>query len=263
MEYFVQCWSGGKDSTASIILAHENGEPINEILFVEVMYDLKRDISGENPEHINFIKNIAKPLFESWGYKVTIIRSEKDYLSCFNRKIERPTKYMDHKGKKFGFPAVGGCCYVKRDLKLKPMEKYLKNIKGELIQYVGIAKNEPGRLKALKQGRISLLDKYEYTEEAAMDLCKKYNLLSPGYEFSKRGGCWFCPNAKLEEHRQINKIMPNIWQEFITLEKEDVAYGKWNSYTKETLKQRDEKIKWEDAQISLFDLGIIKYKEEE
>ena len=32
------------------------------------MFDRKRGISGERPEHIDFIKNKAKPLFESWGY---------------------------------------------------------------------------------------------------------------------------------------------------------------------------------------------------
>ena len=63
-------WSGGKDSTASIILAHEHQEPLDSIIFVEVMYDLKNGISGENPNHIKFIREKAKPLFESWGYRV-------------------------------------------------------------------------------------------------------------------------------------------------------------------------------------------------
>lgn len=65
---YLSCWSGGKDSTASIILAHEHGEPLDIILFSEVMFDRKRGISGENPEHIRFIKD-TKPLFESWDMK--------------------------------------------------------------------------------------------------------------------------------------------------------------------------------------------------
>lgn len=42
-------WSGGKDSTASIILAHIHHLPITEIVFCEVMFDKSRNISGEIP----------------------------------------------------------------------------------------------------------------------------------------------------------------------------------------------------------------------
>lgn len=47
---YIASWSGGKDSTASIILAHEHGEPLDLIIFSEVMFD--ENISGELPEHI-------------------------------------------------------------------------------------------------------------------------------------------------------------------------------------------------------------------
>lgn len=63
----IASWSGGKDSTASIILAHEHNEPLDLIIFSEVMYD--ENISGELPEHIDFIKNKAIPVFESWGFE--------------------------------------------------------------------------------------------------------------------------------------------------------------------------------------------------
>lgn len=61
---YIASWSGGKDSTASIILAHEHNEPLDLIIFSEVMFD--REISGELPEHIDFIKSKAIPLFEKW-----------------------------------------------------------------------------------------------------------------------------------------------------------------------------------------------------
>ena len=47
---YIASWSGGKDSTASIILAHEHNEPLDLIIFSEVMFD--ENISGELPEHI-------------------------------------------------------------------------------------------------------------------------------------------------------------------------------------------------------------------
>ena len=67
---------------------------------------------------------------------------------------------------------------------------------------------------------MSLLNKYGYTEEMAKQKCIEYGLLSPCYKYSKRGGCWFCPNAKLSEHREIKRLYPKIWEEFVSLEKE-------------------------------------------
>ena len=236
-------WSGGKDSTASIILAHEHNEPLDTIVFCEVMYDLKNNISGENPQHIKFIREKAKPLFESWGYKVDILRADRDYLDFFHRIIEKPRKHMDHKGKKFGFP-VFGLCGVKRDLKLKPIKEYYKGIPGDVIQYVGICADEKRRLLSLhsQTGRISLLDKYGFTEQMAREKCEEYGLLSPCYQFSNRGGCWFCPNAKLAEHREIKKLYPDVWNQFVSLENEDnVANYKYNVYGK-TLHEIDEEL---------------------
>lgn len=240
---YICSWSGGKDSTASIILAHLHNEPLDMILFSEVMYDKKRNISGENPRHIDFIKNKAKPLFESWGYEVKILRAERDYLDCFNRIIEKPRKHLDHKGKKFGF-ALTGLCGVKRDCKEKPIKDFYKNIKEQVVQYVGICTDEPKRLVSLHKSdnKVSLLEKYGYTEQMAKELCIEYGLLSPCYELSKRGGCWFCPNAKLAEHREIKELYPDIWNEFVALEDADnVANSKWSIYGT-TLKEIDKKI---------------------
>lgn len=237
-------WSGGKDSTASIILAHEHNEPIDVIVFSEVMFDLKNKISGENPRHIEFIRKIAKPLFESWGYNVVILHAERDYLDFFNRIIERPTKHPENRGKKFGFP-VYGCCGIKRDLKLKPIQEYCKKIKEPVVEYVGICADEKKRLEAMhkKTNAISLLEKYEYTEKMAMEKCKEYGLLSPCYELSKRGGCWFCPNAKLPELGEIKRIYPEIWRRFVELEEQEgkVANNLFNPF-RESLHEIDARL---------------------
>lgn len=232
-----------------------NNEPLDIILFSEVMYDKKRGISGENPRHIDFIKNKAKPLFESWGYEVHILHAEKDYLQCFNNIIEKPTKILTNKGKKTGFPLTG-LCNVKRDCKERPIKEFLKNLNDKNIQYVGICSDEPKRLESLHKlnNRVSLLEKYGYTEDMARQLCEEYGLLSPCYELSKRGGCWFCPNAKFEEHKEVRRVNPSLWKEFISLEKENnLANYKWNLYRDMTLHEIDEQIKFEDAQLTIFD----------
>ena len=61
MKYIASC-SFGKDSIATVILAKEHEEPLDEIVYCEVMFD--KEISGEHPEHRDFIYNVAIPKFK-------------------------------------------------------------------------------------------------------------------------------------------------------------------------------------------------------
>ena len=49
---YIASRSFGKDSIATVLLALEKGEPLDAVLFCEVMFDHARGISGEIPEHI-------------------------------------------------------------------------------------------------------------------------------------------------------------------------------------------------------------------
>lgn len=182
---YIASWSGGKDSTASIILAHEHNEPLDLIIFSEVMFD--ENISGELPEHIDFIKNKAIPVFESWGYETKILRSDKTYLDSFYQ-IRKKSKYSSRVGMRQGFP-MSGTCDINSACKMAPIRKYFRQIK-DFVQYVGIAVDEPIRMNRIADAgdKVSLLEKYGYTEKMAFDLCEKYGLLSPIYEFAPRGG---------------------------------------------------------------------------
>ena len=111
-----------------------------------------------------------------------------------------------------------GKCYVQRDCKMHPIRQYQKTLPSNTVQYIGIAKNEPQRLARLGGNQVSLLEKYGYTEDDAKQLCKQAGLLSPVYEFTDRGGCWFCPNAKLSELRHLYDHHPDLWQKMMRLQ---------------------------------------------
>ena len=53
----------------------------------------------------------------------------------------------------------------------------------------------------------------------AYNLCKKYGLLSPVYEFSPRNGCWFCPNMSDCELRHLRNNHRELWNKLLELEK--------------------------------------------
>lgn len=246
---YIASWSGGKDSTASIILAHENNEPIDFIIFSEVMFD--KNISGELPEHIDFVKNKCIPLFESWGYKTKILHSQKTYIDSFNHVATKGKRV----GRILGFP-MSGKCVINRDCKIKPIKEFFKSVDYQYTQYIGIAVDEVGRLDRVVRtdNQTSLLQKYGYTEQMALELCKKYDLLSPIYDFAPRGGCWFCPNAKDKELKCLRKKHRELWDKLLELEQiPDLIGNKWNMLTQTSIHEKEEQFAWEDRQMTILD----------
>lgn len=207
--YIASC-SFGKDSIATILLALEHGEPLDRVVFSEVMFDNEKGISGEVPEHIEWVYNTAIPRLESMGVKVDVVRGERDYVTLCRRVLQNP------KSKNCG--RCYGCqnqspCYANNECKLAPVKKYFSKYKKEfdIISYVGIAINEPIRLERLKgTNNVSLLAKYGYTEQMAMDKCKEYNLVSPLYSMGYRGGVGFVSMPTLNDTYISARIIPNI-----------------------------------------------------
>lgn len=245
MKHIASC-SFGKDSIATALLAIEHKEPLDELVYCEVMFDER--ISGEIPEHIDFIYNTAIPYFERHGIKTRVLRSDRHtYVSCFTREMQRGK----HAGKIKSFPLCGMCC-IQRDCKLTPIVKYKRTLPKGTISYIGIAKDEQERLLRLDAGKVSLLDKYGYTEQDAKDLCKKHGLLSPIYEFTDRGGCWFCPNAKERELRHLYDHHPDLWKRMLELQ---ALPNKCTELFNRTMKfsDIDYNFRMDDAQIDIFE----------
>ena len=100
-KYVASC-SGGKDSAATLLLAAQHNEPLDEAVFSEVMFD--KDTSGEVPEHRDFIYDRLKPFCEKeLGIKFTILHADKTYDEVFHHVITRGP----HKGEVRGFAWAG------------------------------------------------------------------------------------------------------------------------------------------------------------
>ena len=67
VKYIASC-SFGKDSMATVLLAVQHGEPLDEVVYCEVMFD--KDVSGEVPEHRDFIWHAAIPAIKKMGIQV-------------------------------------------------------------------------------------------------------------------------------------------------------------------------------------------------
>lgn len=235
MKYIASC-SFGKDSIATVILAHINNEPLDLIVYSEVMFDEKT--SGENPLHRDFIYNVAIPKFKSWGYEVKVVCSNTTYVSSYYHVVSK-SRHKERNGKLRGF-LIPHACKLNDEGKVQPIRKFLKSINEPVIQYIGIAADEPKRLERLKRNKISLLQKYNYTEADAYKLCEEYGLLSPIYSTNSRNGCWFCPNAKYSELANIKKQYPNLWGKLETLNRKNIVSNKFNR--KDTFEDLNKKL---------------------
>lgn len=79
-KYVASC-SGGKDSVATLLLAAQHNEPLDEAVFSEVMFD--KDTSGEVPEHRDFIYDRLKPFCEKeLGIKFPFSTRTRPTMRC-------------------------------------------------------------------------------------------------------------------------------------------------------------------------------------
>ena len=206
---YIASFSGGKDSMATIILAHEHNEPLDMIIFAEVMFD--EETSGELPEHIGFIREKCIPLFKSWGYEVKILHADTTYIDHFYHIVTK-SKIPERNGKKQGFP-MAGRCKINDKCKVQPIRDFIKQFdQKEITQYIGIAADEPKRLARLDGiTKISPLAAIGWTEADCWKWCEENDLLSPIYTTATRGGCWFCHNQSVEQLRLLRKNYPDLW----------------------------------------------------
>lgn len=210
-------WSGGKDSTATIILCHLLGVRIDLIITSLVWFDKKRGMYGDHPKKIEWMLNYAKPIFEAWGFPVKTVSSDKDYIYQFY-KVVKKSKNPELVGKHYGF-LIGGFCKM-QDQKVSPVKRYLRdNFTKKKVEYTeicGICADEEERLsRMIARGQRSVLAEQGYTQADAYHLCKEHELLAPGYVDGgrMRDGCWFCPNQKVKELAQLKVNYPELWLE--------------------------------------------------
>ena len=180
---------------------------------------------------------------------MTILKGKRTYLDKFYQVREKGKRA----GMRYGFP-MQGKCEINRDCKVRVIQKYLKSQPKDFIQYIGIATDEPKRLARLEGDKISLLAKYHYTEKMAEELCREHGLLSPIYEFTKRGGCFFCMNARDCELRHLRDNHSELWKKLLSLEDEENLAGPiWNTLTQTSLHDKEEQFYWEGEQMNIFD----------
>lgn len=211
--------SFGKDSMATLILAAEQGIPIDRVMYAEVKYN--DEISGEHPIMAEWIPMAEKRLKELFGVTVEHAYCGYTYLDEFFRIRKKGNRI----GEIVGFPRqFSAWCNA---MKMIAIKKYYKQFDEPITEILGIASDERERWerKEAKQTDTrkcrSLLVEQGLTEADALELCKKYGLLSPLYDYEdtcRGGGCWFCPNQPLGGLYTLWRDYPDLYEKLCNLE---------------------------------------------
>lgn len=202
---WVVSWSGGKDSTATIILMHKYNIPIKDIYYVRMMYD--DNLAATTPEMTQFVDKCVKILTE-WGYKVHVIKSEKTAMDLANAVCLK-SKIESRNNKKYGIRYFCRRACQFQSVKQDTIEHKIK-VKDE-YQMIGYAADEIERLHRLDDRRRSMLQICNIKEVDTFNICLNAGMLAPIYiDGYGRDGCFFCPNCSNREIKIFKKQHPEL-----------------------------------------------------
>jgi len=203
--------SGGKDSTAMLLLMIEQGERIDRIIHIDegvVFPELKR--------HIHQLQEYIEPLkIETYGLGFEY------YLGHFRVKT-RQNRWKTG----YGWPRWTSrwCTGRKIDL-IEYMANYQdgrrkrcyhKNYPEDCLHIIGIAADERRHLSKYK--RYPLVE-WGITQKDALKICYERGFLFGGlYEHMDRAGCFCCPFAPYRTLQYIYVERPELWAEIRRLD---------------------------------------------
>ena len=228
--------SYGKDSLACLGACEHLGWKINRIVHAEVW--ATDTVPAELPPMVEFKKKADLIIKERWGIEVEHFRAdvtyeEQFYKMRFNKKIADYCIY--------GFPIVRGA-WCNSKLKMSAMAKAKKTGNS----FIGIAADEPKRFKVLSSTKLSPLKEIGWDENYCGLWCQYNDLLSPTYNDSFRGGCWFCHNQGVEQLRLLRRNYPQYWELMLKWDKDSPVTFKADGHT---VHDYDKRFLYEDEGI--------------
>ena len=207
--------SGGKDSTAMLLLMIERGMPIDMVLYA--------DTGMEFPEMYAHIAKLDAYLYEQRGIHITVLRHSKgfEYL-MFDEPKTKPSSIENRI--RLGVPLFGNgwpgirVRWCTGALKTKLIDKEVKRLKGayDAVHYIGIATDEAWRCKGEKYPLVE----WGITEAQALQICYDRGFDFGGlYEIYNRASCWCCPFQRIGELRKLRRHHPELWQKLRDLDR--------------------------------------------
>lgn len=221
----VVSFSGGKDSTAMLLLMISKGMPIDRVISI--------DTTKEFPAMYRHIQQVQEYI-RSTGIIIEVVPIDFDYW--FGEHIKTKGKLKGHKG--YGWPdmRIRWCTALKSESFQRTvytedgiynarLRGRGKRTKKNIIEYHGIAFDEQNRTEQNRDGRTiayPLVD-WQITEKQALQYCYDKGFHWEGlYDHFDRVSCFCCPLARIKELKNIYTYYPQLWD--IMLKMDTLSY---------------------------------------
>jgi 3'-phosphoadenosine 5'-phosphosulfate sulfotransferase (PAPS reductase)/FAD synthetase len=195
--------SGGKDSTAMLLMMLEKNMPIDYIVFADTGKDFPQMI-----EHLKELENYIQQHYPN-APKITYVKHPKgfDYMMFEHKKCRG--KYQDTLG--CGWASFRNRWCTSR-LKIDIINKFCKSLDDVCMHYIGVAFDEP---KRIKNGNFTYpLYDWKVTEKQALQYCYDKGFNWGGlYKHFDRVSCWCCPLQPIKALKSLYINYPNLWSE--------------------------------------------------
>lgn len=213
-KYHAVSLSGGKDSTAMLLLMIEKGMPIDAVLWA--------DTGMEFPEMYGHLKKVDAFLYKERGLHITTLKHPRgfEWLMFEEEKVKeeaierRIQANLPLKGN--GWPGIR-VRWCTGQLKTHLLSKKVNELKKSCnaIHYVGIAYDEKERCKK----ECYPLVEWKITEKEALEICYDRGFDFGGlYEIYHRASCWCCPFQRIGELRKLRVHHPELWKKLMELD---------------------------------------------
>lgn len=180
----------------------EEGRPLTHC----VMYD-----TGMEFDAIYRNLELISPILRDYGCELTVLKPEMHYLEYMLIKPVNKGKDTE----RYGYDWCGGPCRWGTGNKVRAIDRYVKGLVGESKQYIGIASDEPKRIKD-DPGTIYPLVEWGMTEADCLRYCydRGWHWREGDvelYELMDRVSCWCCCNKNLKELKNMYLYLPDYW----------------------------------------------------
>lgn len=193
--YHVVSLSGGKDSTAMLIMMLERGMPVDEVVWF--------DTGWEFPAMVGHIGKVEAET----GVPVTRLRPDLPFNYWMFDHVRMKGARAGEAG--YGWARMGSRWCTK--IKTSAIDRHVKAMAGRrrVVQYVGIAADEAHRAK----GKRYPLVEWGVTEAEALAYCRARGYDWGGlYDRFDRVSCWCCPLQRLSDLRELRRSFPDLWE---------------------------------------------------
>ena len=253
MATYIASFSGGKDSVAMVLRLIEENKPLDRVAYI--------DIGLEFGEMNNMIKICERKFKElKPNLEFDYIKPDKTFEEYFYT-VKKKGKF---KGQIYGWPFTAGFnSWCNDRLKQRPFRRYERQFEDSII-YLGIAVDEPKRLKKLESNRRAPLAEWGMTEADCLKYIKEKGFQNPMYWKFERQGCYLCPKQNNKSLKVLRRRYPDLWEKMLRMDKDSPIPFRADGTT---LQELEDRFRYEESQMIIKPLAFVErelfYKNEQ